>query len=96
MARISVRERAPAGPDSGAVSGVSLRLRGVIAWALAALVVVVVELWELFHAPRSAYPTLSSLMNEVIGPGHRVARAAAFLCWGACGLVVASRSERPA
>jgi hypothetical protein len=72
----------------------SLRLRGAMAWLLAALLAVAVELWELFHSPRSAYPTLSSLANDVLGPGHRVARAAAFLCWGVCGLVVASRPGR--
>ncbi len=72
----------------------SLRLRGAIAWLLAALLAVAVELWELFHSPRNAFPTLSSLANEVLGPGHRVARAAAFLCWGACGLVVGSRPGR--
>lgn len=72
----------------------SLRLPGLFAWSFAALYVVAVELWELFHVPRSAYPTLSSLANEVLGPGHRVARAVAFLCWGACGLVVARRPGR--
>ena len=77
-----------------AASDTSGRLPGLVAWALAALLIVAVELWELFHAPRSAYPTLSSLANEVLGPGHRVARAAAFVCWGACGMVVGRRPRR--
>ena len=90
QARDSVASRLPA----ETTGNTSLRLRGTIAWLLAALVVVAVELWELFHSPRSAYPTLSSLANDVLGPGHRVARAVAFLCWGVCGLVVASRPGR--
>jgi len=49
-----------------------------------------VELWELFHSPRNLYPTLSSLANEVIGPGHRIGRALAFVCWGAVGLAMAA------
>lgn len=67
------------------------RRLGVSAWVTAAGIVLGVELWQLFHRPRSLYPTLSSLANEVIGPGHRVARALAFVCWGACGLVISSR-----
>ncbi|MFZ2056924.1 MAG: hypothetical protein WAV54_05910 [Acidimicrobiales bacterium] len=83
-------------PAREPIRDVSLRLRGMGAWLFAALVVLAVELWELFHSPRSLYPTLSSLANEVLGPGHRVVRAAAFMCWGACGLVVSSRSRRHA
>lgn len=71
----------------------SLRLRGVFAWLVSGSLLVGVELWELFHSPRSLYPTLSSITNEVLGPGHRVARAAAFVCWGACGVFVASRPK---
>ncbi|MGO9963780.1 MAG: hypothetical protein ACLPUG_10185 [Acidimicrobiales bacterium] len=99
-----LRRPAPAWRESGlnlgqpgptaATGDTSWRLAGLVAWLLAALFVVAVELWELFHAPRSAYPTLSSLANEVLGPGHRVARAAAFLCWGLCGLVVGRRPGR--
>lgn len=85
--------RGQPGPPTAA-RDTSWRLPGLVAWLLTALLVVAVELWELFHAPRSAYPTLSSLANEVLGPGHRVARGAAFLCWGACGLVVGRRPGR--
>jgi hypothetical protein len=78
----------------GPVRDTALRSWGALAWLLATLLVVAVELWELFHSPRSLYPTLSSLANAVIGPGHRVGRAAAFVCWGACGLIVVSRPRR--
>jgi hypothetical protein len=88
--------RAPVSAPAEAIRDVSLRLPGMISWLLAVLLVVAVELWELLHSPRSAYPTLSSLANEVLGPGHRAARAVAFLCWGACGLIVASRPRRRA
>ena len=83
-------------PGRASLRDASLRLRGAVAWSLAALVALAVELWELFHTPRSLHPTLSSLANEVLGPGHRVVRTAAFVCWGACGLVVSSRSRRHA
>ncbi len=73
-----------------------LRQKGIVAWALAGGLVLAVELWELFHVPRSLYPTLSSLANELVGPGHRVGRGVAFVCWGLCGLVVASRPRRQA
>jgi hypothetical protein len=72
----------------------SLRRRGTTAWSAAAGLVLAVELWQLVHHPRTLYPTLSSLANEIVGPGHRVARAVAFVCWGVCGLVVSSRPRR--
>jgi len=72
----------------------SLRFRGMVTWVLAVGFVIAVELWELFHSPRSLYPTLSSLANDIIGPGHRVGRAVAFVCWGICGPIVASRPRR--
>jgi hypothetical protein len=67
-----------------------------MAWMLAGGLVLAVELWELFHSPRASYPTLSSLANEVIGPGHQAARAVAFVCWALCGLIVSSRPRRRA
>ena len=85
------RDGASVPPSADASADTSLVERGVVAWLLAVLLFVAVELWELFHVPRSTYPTLSSLVNEVLGPGHRVARAAAFVCWAACGLIVSSR-----
>lgn len=72
----------------------SLRSIGLAAWALAGSLVTAVELWELFHAPRSSYPTLSSLANELIGPGHRAARSVAFACWAICGLALSARPRR--
>jgi len=72
----------------------SLRGRGTTAWLLAVGLVISVELWQLVHHPRALYPTLSSLANEVIGPGHRLARAVAFVCWGVFGLFVSSRPRR--
>ena len=69
----------------------SLRLSGILAWMLAAGLVLAVELWELFNSPRNRYPTLSSLANEMIGPGHRIGRAIAFVCWALVGLILASR-----
>ena len=81
-------------PATSALGDATWRLRGVIAWQLAAAFLAAVELWELFHGPRSTYPTLSSLANEVLGPGHRVARAAAFVCWAGCGLIVVRPSRR--
>lgn len=69
----------------------SLRVPGIIAWSAGALLALGVELWELFHSPRSLYPTLSSMANEVVGYGHHIGRAVAFVCWGACGLLLASR-----
>jgi hypothetical protein len=69
---------------------------GILSWLLAGGLALTVELWELFHSPRARYPTLSSLANEVIGPGHRIARAVAFVCWALCGLIFASRSRRQA
>jgi len=74
----------------------SLRLRGSLAWLLAVLFGLAVELWELAQSPRRLHPTLSSLLNDLVGPGHRLGRAAAFVCWGACGFVVASRGRRRA
>jgi hypothetical protein len=71
--------------------GHSLRLIGATAWSLAGSLVVAVELWELFHSPRRSYPTLSSLANELIGPGHRAARSVAFVCWALCGLALSAR-----
>ena len=94
--RVPTPDRAPARLPAEAIRETSMRLSGTIAWLLAALVFGAVELWELFHAPRSTYPTLSSLANEVLGPGHRVVRAVAFMCWGACGLIVPSRPSRRA
>jgi len=64
---------------------------GTVAWASAMLLFLAVELWEFAHHPRSLYPTLSSMANDLLGPGHRVARAVAFVCWGACGFLIASR-----
>jgi hypothetical protein len=93
------RSRLPArgGPRPTRLVGEgSLALRGLVAWGLAAGLVLAVELWELFHTPRALYPTLSSLANDVVGPGHRFARTAAFICWGACGVLVASRPRRRA
>jgi len=71
--------------------GASLRVIGWLAWFLAITLAVGVELWEFAHGPRRLYPTLSSLVNDVLGPGHRLVRAAAFACWGTCGFVIASR-----
>lgn len=85
-------ERVPRAP--GRAEGPSLGWRGGLAWLLAALLALAVELWELFHSPRHLYPTLSSLANEVVGPGHRLARAAAFLCWGALGFILATGSRQ--
>lgn len=78
-------------PEAQLGRGTGLRRWGNLAWALAIALALAVELWELFHLPRSSYPTLSSLANEVIGPGHRVGRALAFVCWALGGLVLASR-----
>jgi hypothetical protein len=78
----------------GRVQDAALRPRGTVSWMLAVGFVVAVELWELFHGPRSLYPTLSSIANDVIGPGHRAARAMAFVCWGACGFFVSTRPGR--
>jgi len=95
---LAARRKTQVGPTdielSRQVTETSLRMRGVVAWTLATGLVVAVELWELFHSPRAHYPTLSSLANEVIGPGHRVERTAAFVCWGAVGLVLASRPRQ--
>ena len=88
-ARRSRRDPAAGGP-TGPAPDTSRRLGGVVAWVLATGFALAVELWELFHSPRNLYPTLSSLANEVIGPGHRVGRALAFVCWGAVGLAMAA------
>ena len=90
---------APTGPSAATGPSqpsreTSMCLWGRFSWVLAAAFVIAVELWELFHSPRSLYPTLSSLANEVLGPGHRVGRAVAFVCWGACGWIVATRPRR--
>ena len=80
--------------NSGAVarSGEApLRVAGSLAWLLAIMFALAVELWEFAHGPRRLYPTLSSLANDLLGPGHRLVRTAAFVCWGACGFVIASR-----
>jgi len=77
----------------GATRGPALPSRrswGFASWSMAGGFALFVELWELFHSPRSLYPTLSSLANEVIGPGHRLARTVAFVCWGVGCLAVAS------
>lgn len=74
----------------------TLRSQGIVSWMLAVGFVIAVELWELFHGPRSLYPTLSSMANDVIGPDHRAARAVAFVCWGACGCFVSTRPGRHA
>ena len=49
-----------------------LNVVGSLAWLLAILLALGVELWEFAHGPRSLHPTLSSLLNDVLGPGHRV------------------------
>jgi len=84
----------PDGESLVAVGDTSLRRSGTVAWLLAGGLVLAVELWELFHSPRRLYPTLSSLANEVVGPGHRVGRAVAFVLWGACGLLITGRARR--
>jgi hypothetical protein len=55
-------------PAGEPVRDVSLRLRGMVAWLLAVLVVLAVELWELFHSPRSLYPTYSGPAIESFAP----------------------------
>ncbi len=94
---VSTRRRSrlvpPVCEGGPAPSDASLAFRGAVAWALTAGLALAVELWELFHSPRNLYPTLSSLANEVIGPGHRLGRALAFVCWGAFGLVIVSSPE---
>ena len=72
----------------------ALAHRGAVAWMLAGGLALAVELWELFHSPRSLYPTLSSLANEVVGPGHRLGRTTAFVLWGALGIVIMARTRR--
>ncbi len=74
------------GPTSGAV-----RVTGTLAWVGVAAAFVGWELAELFRLPRSAHPTLSSLTQPYVGPGHYVARAAAFVAWAAIGWVLARR-----
>lgn len=74
----------------GARADVSLRRQGLLAWSSAGLLALAVEMWELAQKPRHLHPTLSSLANEVLGPGHRVVRALAFALWGAAGFALAS------
>ena len=93
VAARSARGRAPASGAGGSTAR-DLSVPGTIAWLSAGLFALAVELWEFAHSPRPSFPTLSSLANDVVGPGHRIARTAAFVCWGAAGLVVASRARR--
>ena len=95
VAARSARGREPASVADGSTAG-DLSVPGTIAWLSAGLFALAVELWEFAHSPRRSFPTLSSLANDVVGPGHRIARTAAFVCWGAAGLVVASRARRRA
>jgi len=82
----------PHGPATAVrVRDSSLLRLGASAWLIAVGLALAVELWEFAHSPRNLYPTLSSLANDVVGPGHRVARATAFACWGVCGLMIMSR-----
>lgn len=83
---------APAVP--GSATGRGLSRAGLAAWAVSLCYAVVVELWEYFRSPRSLHPTLSSLANEVIGPGHRPARACAFVAWGLGCVGLARRPRR--
>jgi hypothetical protein len=83
---------APVSPEWGGAA--PFRLAGQLCWLAACLLALSVELWELAHGPRHLYPTLSSIANDVIGPGHRAARAVAFVCWGACGLALSWRPKR--
>ena len=69
----------------------ALRAAGALAWAGAAAALVAWELAEYFRLPRSAHPTLSSLAQPYIGPGHHAARAAAFAVWAAAGWFLARR-----
>jgi hypothetical protein len=84
------RSARPNSEVAGAKEEACFRRRGRLAWLSAGLIALAVELWELAQRPRHLHPTLSSLANEVLGPGHRVVRAMAFVCWGTAGLVLAS------
>jgi hypothetical protein len=68
---------------------VPLGRTGVAVWTVWLAAVVGWELWALFSAPRSAHPTISSLLNEPLDshPG----RAAAVLVWLLLGWWLARR-----
>jgi hypothetical protein len=60
-------------------------IKGVTIWGVAALVVVGVELFNLFAGPRSQFPTISSMTNTLVSqtPLGRVILALAWLVLGA-------------
>lgn len=84
----------PVPERTGPVAGNALAGIGVAAWTAAVSYAVAVELWEYLQSPRRLHPTLSSLANVVLGPGHRPLRAAAFVAWGIGCVVLARRPRR--
>jgi hypothetical protein len=68
--------------------------KAFVAWIAVAAAVIAVELYTYLGHPRSAYPTLSSLSDEL---SHwRVAKAGLFVAWLALGWLFLSGSRRRA
>jgi hypothetical protein len=62
---------------------VRLRFRRFIPWLVVTIAVVSFELIVLFHLPRQAHPTLSSLSDEL--SQWRIGKAALFIAWLSLG-----------
>jgi hypothetical protein len=66
-----------------AATVVRLRFRRFIPWLVVTIAVVSFELIVLFHLPRQAHPTLSSLSDEL--SQWRIGKAALFIAWLSLG-----------
>lgn len=63
-------------------------IRSLAGWIAAVSLVVAYELWMLLSHPRAAYPTVSSLYDEI--SAHAAPKAVVALAWLALGLALAS------
>ncbi|WP_298211688.1 hypothetical protein [Ferrimicrobium sp.] len=66
----------------------SFDLVAVWTWSVMALVVLAFELFNLFGGPRPSHPTISSIVNGVLGYGAE-ARVVLFLAWLGLGIWLA-------
>jgi hypothetical protein len=66
--------------------------RGWIAWAAAIALLGAWQMFTLLHSPRSTYPTVSYLTNQITA--HRPLRTALFLLWIAFGFELMRAAKR--
>ena len=77
-------------PPVDEASAVAPRRAGWIAWAIAIGVVTAWQLWNYFNSPRSDHPTISHLLDDLVGlPG--IGRGVGFAIWFAFGWFLVTR-----